>query len=151
MTNSDEIAQDHPIQTLLFFASEDIPESTKGKIETMLNDLAVSREWVIGPPWFVHSVEEPERPGPDLSVETVGGALELYSAHSPWKLPHEIDRLHLSEAESLIGAVQKFSLEHGVSFDFELDGDFVGEIRNGVQDDHLREVFIGPWREGLGE
>lgn len=112
--------------------------------------LASRRAWVIEPPQFVDSVEEPvDRSRGDLAVETLGGVLELYSAMPPWVLPQEVDAQHLAEVKDLVEAVTRLSRRLEISFDFELDGNPVGAVRGGVMNRLLAEGLLGEWERHL--
>jgi hypothetical protein len=84
-----------------------------------------------------------------MAIETVGGFVEIYSALPPWTLPREIDRLHFEEVSTLVNALRDFSRQNGLSFEFELDGNYVGAIDNGEMDASLGEGLLGEWRRNL--
>lgn len=146
-----EIAPDHPRQKLVFFITSDISESLRKSIERLVNELGVSREWILGPPIYISFVDEPDDVSKgDRPIETTGGYIELYSALPPWSLPEHVDRVHLEEVVSLIDALRDFSKKHSVSFEFELDGDNVGAIEDGVMDKCLSVGLIGEWKRKHG-
>ena len=140
---------DHPKQTLLFFVAQDLDLNGRAKLRDLVLRLA-SHHWINGPPRFLNSREQPaDTSRGDMPVETVGGFVEIYSALPPWTLPREIDRQHLDEVSTLVNALRNFSRENGLSFEFELDGKFVGAIDDGVMDVCLAEGLLGEWRRNL--
>ncbi len=145
------VAADHPIQRLLFFVSDDLAEETTGQMQDLVSDIAGSRTWTIAPPAFVDEVEEPEDPAVDLPVRTLGGVLDLYSALPPWgeRLPEEVDRAHYEEVEAIVVALRHFSETSGHEVTFELDGTYVGIIKQGNPDRLLADGLLGEWRRHL--
>jgi hypothetical protein len=140
---------DHPKQTLLFFVSQDLDLNGRSELRDLVHRLA-SHKWINGPPRFVNSSERPTNTSRgDMASETVGGFVEIYSTLPPWTLPREIDRLHFEEVSTLVNALRDFSRQNGLSFEFELDGKFVGAIDNGEMDAALGEGLLGEWRRNL--
>jgi hypothetical protein len=140
----------HPKQKLLFAVASDLDDTIRADMKTLVHELAASRQWVIAPPRFVDSKEEPQdTSGNDVAIETVGGYLELYSAWPPWKVPRDIDLQHLDEVEQLVGALRDVSLRRKLEIEFELDGTFVGAIIAGEMDRLLSVGLLGEWRRHL--
>jgi len=141
----------HPKQKLLFFVAQDLYSCIRANVrDFVVYRLASLRPWLLGPPQFVDSVEEPEEPsGGDTRVETLGAFLEIYSALPPLNLPREVDLQHLEEVTALVSAIRDFSREHNLAFEFELDGKFVGAITGGEMDRSLSEGLLGEWRRHL--
>lgn len=148
-----EIAADHPKQKLLFFVAQDIDDGTRVLVEELVNRLVRARSWVNGAPQFVDEIEEgnEEWSLEDLPIETVGGYIELYSAHPPWKVPRELDKRHFEEVAYLVDSLRDASRQHGLAFELELDGAHVGSITGGRIDRLLAEGLIEPWRRNLEE
>jgi hypothetical protein len=88
--------------------------------------------------------------GDDAPIETVGGYIELHSAHPPWTVPRDVELLELEDVEVLVASLCQFSRENNLFLMFELDEDFVGCIDRGVIDEMLADTLIGEWRRGLG-
>lgn len=141
------IAPDHPRLSFLFYLAEDATPLAREQVATLVRKLAVARPWVLGPPALVDRVDEAS--GSDPAVETVGGALEIYSALPPDGLPEDIDRKHLEEVETIISAVRELSQRAGLAFEFELGGTFVGAIEDGVIDRTLQRGLLDEWRTQL--
>jgi hypothetical protein len=142
-----------PTQTLLFFVTNDITNEIRAEVATLVANLAVSREWVIGPPRFVNEVEEldeAERRDGDVPFETVGGVLVIYSAMPPTALPREIDLQHLEEVSVLLEAVRDFSREKSVAFEFEFDDECIGTVIDGEMGNGLEDGLLDEWRRYLG-
>jgi len=140
----------HPKQKLLFAIVSDLDEAVRTGMKTLVHELAASRQWVIAPPCFVESKEEPQDiSGNDVALETVGGYLEIYSAWSPWKVPRDIDLQHLDEVEGLVGALRDLSRRWKLEIEFELDGKFVGAIVEGEMDRLLSVGLLDEWRRHL--
>jgi len=142
-----------PVQELLFFVAHDLTASIRAGVYNLVANLATSRKWVIGPPKFVdiaEGLDEAAKSDGEIPFETVGGALEIYSSMPPTVLPREVDLQHLEEVSALILAVCDFSRAYKVTFEFELDGDCVGDIENGEMDTCLRQGLLGEWKRNLG-
>jgi len=136
---------------LLFFVSQDIDGNMRSNIRDFVLRLAGKRRWLLGPPQFVNSHQEPaDTSKGDLPVETLGGYLELYSALPPSQLPREIDLQHFNEVTELINAIQEFSREQHLEFEFELGGTFVGAMTDGNMDRSLAQGLLGEWKRQLG-
>jgi hypothetical protein len=144
------VGKDHPKQKLVFFVAQDVDDSIRAKVETLIAALAARRRWLNGPPRFLDVVDDPldESKG-DLPVETLGGYLEIYSAWPPFLLPREVDLQHLDEVTTLLTQLCEFSRHHGIPFELELDGAFVGRVLNGEMDASLAEGLLGEWRRQL--
>lgn len=141
----------HPKLQFLFFIEGDIDDELRADVETLVQKIADSRDWVIGAPEFVDQVDGPDendRPG-DLPGETLGGVMALYTSLPPYDLPREVDIAHLEEVEALVEEIRKFSAEKKVVFVFELEQDYVGDIDQGEVDDMLSEALLGEWRRHL--
>lgn len=136
-------------QKFMFFVAQDIDDSIRLIITAFIDELKNSRHWLLGPPKFIDVVDEPENPEVDQPIETVGGVLDIYSALPPVTLPIDIDRTHFSEVTSIVEALQKLSKEHGVAFELELDGVFVGSVYDGNVDRTLQDGLLDPWRKHL--
>jgi hypothetical protein len=140
----------HPTQKLLFTIVSDLDDTIRADMKTLVHELAASRQWVIGPPQFVDSKEEPQHTsGNDVVIETVGGYLEIYSAWPPWKVPRDIDLQHLDEVEGLVAALRDLSRRRKLEIEFELDGTFVGAIVEGEMDRLLSVGLLDEWRRHL--
>lgn len=136
---------------LLFFVAGDVTDSIREKVRDFVLNLASLRQWLIGPPRFINEREEPlDRSRGDMPIDTLGGCLEIYSAWPSWKLPREIDRQHLDEVTALVAAAREFSRRHKLTFEFELDGTFVGTITDGEMDRCLSGGLLGEWKRHLG-
>jgi len=140
----------HPKQTLLFFVVSDLDQTIRTEMRNFVYGLADARSWALGPPTFVRHREKPRDTSKgDVPVETVGGYLKIYTALPPWNLAREVDILHLLEVETLVTRLCDFSHRAGLEIEFELDGKFVGAIRNGAMDVTLSVGLLGEWRRHL--
>jgi hypothetical protein len=145
------IEPSHPKHKLLFFVAQDLDDSIRAQVRDFVMRLASHRSWLNGAPCFVDSIEVPEDSSRgDFPVGTLGGYLEIYSAWPPLELPREIDLQHFDEVSTLVNALCSFSGEHGLVFELELDGDFVGEVARGQMDSALANCLLGEWRKRLG-
>lgn len=136
-----QIADDHPKINFLFLVAGEADDRIRAGIQALITDLAASRNWLLGPPEFVDFVDD-DVTEDETPTEILGGVLKIYSAlHA--KLPRAVDLTHLHEVETLIAAVQDFSREHQRKIDFELDGEFIGEIEKGELDEMLAEGLLG--------
>ena len=146
-----KISDDHPRQKLIFFVSQDVDDKIRNLVRKILSDIATSRDWLIGAPKFIDITEYAGTRNVDIPDETVGGLYEMYSALPLNSLPREIDEISLKEVEYIIASIQKFSLDKGLEFEFELDGTYVGTIEDGVVDTTLANGLLGEWRKHLSE
>jgi hypothetical protein len=134
------VSPNHPVQRLVFFAAQDVDKETKAAFESLVDEIRTLREWIIGPPRKVTDQND---------ENLVGGCLEIYSAKPPNKLSKEVDKHHLEEVESLVDVLKRFSFEHMLAIEFELDGEFVGALEDGEMDRSLREGLLGEWKRQL--
>jgi hypothetical protein len=129
--------------------AQDFDDEDRRLVRDAIAKMSSSRAWIIRAPEFVDAVENAgARPG-DSPVETVGGVHEIYSASSSNQLPREIDAFHLEEIEYIVDSLRRLSQEHGLEFEFELDGQYVGTIDNGVIDATLEKGLIEEWRNHI--
>ena len=129
---------------LLFFVAQEFEDSLIDEVEELIQGLAASREWLLGPPAFVSEEDNNE-------IYILGGLFSLYSAYAPTKLPEEVDRIHLEEVKEIVRQVQGFSAERKLTFTFELDQEEVGEIKDGKLDEALQVVLLEEWEKALRE
>lgn len=143
---------EHPKDTLLFYVAGRADETVAARVGAMIDGLASARDWVIHPPYFVHQTEDFIDPETGKPVETIGGVLEFYSAHPPWRdrLPAEVDRAHYLECRSVVDRLLEISRELGIEFHFEFQGELVGAITAGQEDDRLGRQFLGTWSQAVG-
>ncbi|HET9395116.1 MAG TPA: hypothetical protein VFO36_03590, partial [Nitrospiraceae bacterium] len=135
----------------LFIVAQDVDDDVRASVREFVRQLAPLRNWLNGPPRFVHSKERPaDRSRGDMPVETVGAYLDIYSASPPLMLPREIDLQHLEEVTTLVDAVRDFSRETTLEFEFELDGNFIGAVADGEMDRSLSEGLLDEWKRQLG-
>jgi hypothetical protein len=144
-----QLSESHPKQRLLFYLAQDVDDGVRELVRNAIEKMSSSRAWVIRAPEFVDTVESAgTRPG-DSPIETLGGMHEIYSTSSSNTLPREIDALHLEEVECIVDSVRHLSQEHGLEFEFELDGQYAGTIDNGVIDATLEKGLIEEWRNHI--
>lgn len=130
----------HPVQRLVFFVAQDTDDSIRVAVGAFIESLAGLREWTIAPPSRI--IDEDD-------ASLVGGCVEIYSARPPNVLPREVDLNHLEEVSTIVSSVERFSYEHMLAFEFELEGEFVGAVEDGKIDHSLREGLLGEWKRKL--
>lgn len=141
----------HPKQKLLFFVTGDLNNTARINVRNFVERLSSLRRWLNGPPRLVDHREKPEDAhNEDTAIETLGGYIEIYSAWSPWTVPHDVDVQHLDEVTALLNALCDFTQQHGLECELELDRTFVGTVANGKLDRSLAEGLLGEWRRKLG-
>jgi hypothetical protein len=143
------LTSEHPKQQLLFYVVSDVGEAARDGVRRAVEALATTRSWVLAPPRFVDSCDPAPEGSGDADIETVGGRLEIYSAQPAASLPKEVDLAHLEEVEAVVEALRLLSKQQGLSFEFELDGTYVGGIENGELNKVLREGLLSEWRKHL--
>lgn len=141
------IEPNHPKQKLMFYVAQDVNEQIRKKVRGLLEQLVGRRLWVIAPPKFVDAVDEPEEGTNDAPVETLGGELDIYSALSATKLSKDVDRQHLEEVEEIVEGVRLLSEKEELTFEFVLDGTYVGAIEDGTIDRTLKVGLLDEWRK----
>ena len=143
---------EHPKDTLLFYIAGRADEASAERVGRVLDGVAQEVEWVIHPPFFVHQTEDHVDPETGKPVLTVGGVLEMYTAHPPWRdrLPREVDEAHYREFSTLVDRLCALSREFGDEFHFEFHEELIGVIHNGEPDERLGVQFLGTWARALG-
>lgn len=137
---------DNPRQTLLFYVAQDVNDEIRRQTSELIKSLAIKHSWVTSPPKFVDVVSDAEEGGKSTPGATVGGEFEICSAIASKELPKDIDRQQFNEVEEIIGAIRQFSEKNGLSFEFEIDGTYVGAIDAGVINRTLSVGLLEEWR-----
>lgn len=142
---------EHPKDVLLFYIATQPRPGDEERVGTLLDAMAVERDWIIEPPRFVHQTEEVVDPRTGEPVATLGGFHEIYSAHPPWRdvLPSTIDARHHDECVLIVSRLADLSRTDGFVFHFEFNGEMVGAIEGGRPDERLADQFLGSWKRGL--
>ncbi len=143
---------EHPKDALLFYIASRPDDGVIEEMGKLIDSLASARSWVIHPPYFVHQEEEMLDPQTGKPIVTVGGLLEMYTAHGSWRnvLPREVDEAHYEECRLLIERVADLSRRTGIELHFEFQGELVGSMVAGELDDELATQFLGTWGVALG-
>lgn len=134
------VEPNHPVQKLVFFLAQDADELTRTTVKSFVASLASLREWIIEPPSKITDENDPS---------LVGGCIKIYSALPPNVLPLDIDLKHFEEVDVVISALKRFSYEHMLAFEFELDGKFVGAVEDGNADRNFQVGLLGEWKKQL--
>lgn len=139
----EDLVEEFGLVALLAFAEGDVDESVVAAVDRAVAELRGRRSWTIGPPDFVDDEE--------ADVRTVGAQLLLLRPASPTGrlLPAIVDRAHLDEVRTFVGALQRVSKTNAIDIGFELDGEAVGWIDQGLPDDSLTTGLIGEWEAKL--
>ncbi|MCW1916476.1 hypothetical protein OJ996_23010 [Luteolibacter sp. GHJ8] len=127
----------------MFFVASEFGDADISRIEGFVDNLKVSRAWMIHAPVFVNEEDE--------ETSTLGLYLDLYSALPPADLPLEVDRQALEEVKELVSHIQALSRTTGLAFDVTLDEDDIGSIENGELDRNFRVGFLEEWERVLVE
>ena len=138
----------YPKQQLLFFVVQDTDEHVRAIVRELVVQIVASGSWVISPPIFFDSIEDLGAIRRVLPDATVGGIHEIYAA-TLHDLPKPVDAQHLAEVERIAEFVRRFSAEHSMEFEFELDGTYVGTISDGNIDDTFSKGLIDEWRRKI--
>lgn len=126
-------------QHLLAYISSDFSDADVGELRSLIEGLAMHGQWSREPPQLVDQLDEDSRTRPeDAPVRTVGLLL-------PVSEPGEHPPTSVAEPARVVDALAKFSEEHAVDFELQLDGTYVGEIRGGVPDRLVREGLLARW------
>lgn len=143
---------EHPKDTILFYVGGRADEASAERVGRLIDRLSTEIPWVIHPPYFVYQVEDHTDPETGKPVLTVGGVLEVYTAHPPWRdrLPREVDEAHYREFRTLVDHLATISKESGDEFHFEFHEELIGIIKDGELDERLETQFLGTWARALG-
>ena len=137
-------------QKLLFFLAQDVDSRLRQLVHSEILRLTSIRKWTCGAPSFVDETTGVAA-GEDLPVETVGGVMEIYSALPPFKIPLSLDAANLEDVKALVRELANLSRREHLSFEFELDGNFVGAVDDGEVDRSMQEGLLGSWERRLME
>lgn len=132
------------IQNLSFYLEEDANKETTHRIKSFIQEIQSNRNWLNSPPEFICFNEEIEGD----NITTIGGEIKILS-FDDGNLPPELDKLTLDDVKFLINEIQKISKKELLEFEFELDQNFVGSIKNGEMDRCLSEAFLGEWEKSI--
>ncbi len=143
---SNSIAPDHPTTLLFFYLEEDPDEELKDKLSDLIEILANSTDWTIGPPVFI---DETQPDGDEPDIRTVGGAFELYTGAPGYSAPAEIGRRQFKEVERIVSALRDLSGRIGVTIVFQENANTVGRIENGVVEKAFQFIFLERWLHHL--
>lgn len=146
-----EVAPDHPTVFVQFTLFRDHDDMVRDRLADLVDQLAGSRSWVVGPPEFFEEIHEPRPTRPEEDPEElVGCILEIYSEYEPLKLPADISLLHLEELETMVSALCVFSQITNTGFSVQYDGDDIGEIDQGEVDESSLRDLVDDWRKVHG-
>jgi hypothetical protein len=135
---------------LIFFVTDEADAHLRSRIRAAIGELADSRTWLVEPPYYFEIDEAIASTSTDGDAPLIGGALTLLPPNrDPDRSGDEA--LQLSEVEDLVSAVQTLSRDNSISFEFELDGVYVGAVDNGDRDACLEDGLLGEWRRQLGQ
>ncbi|WP_457337783.1 hypothetical protein [Rhizobacter sp. P5_C2] len=136
-----------PRDRLLFYVADDVTPQIRERVRQLVSKVANTRQWLIGPPQYVDLTEDSATRREDLPVETVGGELEVCSAHVPGGLPADVDARHCAEVDELVQAVRRLSEEVAVAFEFMYGGNYAGAIEAGKIDKTLQVGLLDEWHK----
>jgi len=135
-------------QSLIFFVAQDASDEIRLSVKQLVERLAGKRSWAVSPPSFVDTEDDVRPHDEDIPDATIGGCLKVYSVSSS-ELARDLDLAILHDVEEVVAEVQALSEGESISFEFELDGKFVGAIDDGQIDNGLSEGLLGEWRRHL--
>lgn len=126
-------------QLLLAYVCSDFSEADVAELRALATRLADEHAWTAGLPGFVDETDASScsKPG-DEPVRTVGIVL-------PVSTPGVTPQSPVSEVESWLGELVRFSREQHVDFEVQLDQTYAGEIRSGELDRLVREGLLQNW------
>src|SRR5258706_4076243 len=126
-------------QDLLAYISVDIVESIVSHVRALAETLSHRADWSISPPLFVDELDETSCTAPgDEPVRTVGLLLKVAR-------PEESPPTPVSEVERFVEALAKFSTDHEVEFELQIDTTYVGTVAHGLPDRLVREGLLATW------
>ena len=140
-----------PIQNLLFFVADEINDHLRLEVANFVGNLADKRNCTVSAPIFVNEIDiESVTQDGDVPIETLGGYLKIYSAWTANKPSKGVDIKTYEDVRHMVDALCEFSKLKSISFEFELDGTHVGEIRAGNLDRNLSVGLLKEWERQLG-
>lgn len=144
-----EILRLQPRDKLLFYVADEVTPQTRERVRRFVSEIANSRQWLLGPPQYLHLTEDLATRDGDLPIETVGGELEVCSARIPGGLPRDIDARHYAEVNDLVQGVRRLSGEAAVPFEFMYSGIYAGAVEAGEIDKTLQVGLLDEWRKRI--
>ena len=124
---------------LLAYFSADFEEADVIAVHELVERLDADDKWTVAPPVFVNEIDDSSCTRPeDEPIRMVGLLLWLTSEGSGRVAPKR-------DLVALVDAIAKFSQEHGVEFELQLDDDYAGTIENGVPDERVRKGLLEAW------
>jgi hypothetical protein len=140
------VREDHPIDRLVATVEGTVPASVANSMQVLAQQLANTRQWVLGPPELFD----------DLDVHggrSLGLVLSIYTARPPWdeRLDRTTDRAHLDEVKELLAEICRISGEGHISFVVDLAGESIGTVEEGRLDKSLEIGLIGEWERVMDE
>jgi hypothetical protein len=90
-------------------------------------------------PEFVDETDDSSCTAPeDQPIRTVGIVLTVSA-------PNESPQTPLDDPTRLVTALARFSSERGTEFEMELDGEYIGDIKNGEASRSIKEGLLDTW------
>jgi len=125
---------------LLFFLTSEFGDEDVQNLRRTIEALRSSHDWMEGAPVFVDEIDE----GEEGDLRTVGGVIDL-----PAVGPRDVERRAFEDVTHLIEALKAYSEQRRQELEFEFDGTFVGDIKDGTTSRTLELGFLEPWRERI--
>lgn len=133
--------RDRRPEQLLAYFSDDFDDDDVSAMGDLAVELAATGEWTVAPPAFVDETDDSSSTQPDDEpIRTVGAVLPLTYDGGP--------TAPVRDLTAFVDALVAFSVAREVPFELELDGTFVGEIRDGAPDALIRDGLLATWEGG---
>ena len=143
---------EHPKDTLLFYIAGRWMRLQRSEWGNCSTGWLKRFPWIIHPPYFVHQTEETVDPESGEPVITVGGVLEFYTAHPPWRdrLPREVDEAHYREMRLLVDRLCSQAEYRATNFISSFMKSSSESSGMGSPMKGWRCSFLGAWARALG-
>jgi hypothetical protein len=147
--NKEESLTMDRLQPFLGYVIGASPELAVG-LEAWVTQLKTRRTWFLKrPPSFVNEVSDPGDPARgDAPIMTLGFAMDVLSPDRK-TADGELERRTYEDVKFLVEEAVLFSRRAACTFEFELDGVYVGAIVNGEPNRSLAEGLLGEWARNL--
>ena len=128
-----------------FVTTEVSPQDIEG-LAMVIEHLAKSRNWATSGPFFVDELDHDDLGPGDEPIRTLGAVLDVGAPEGS----KPAERHHYEDTLAFVEAFRHFSANMACEVEFELDGNYVGDIREGTIGQTLKQGLLDEWAKRLG-
>ncbi|WP_159086495.1 hypothetical protein [Burkholderia sp. LA-2-3-30-S1-D2] len=131
---------------LVAVISSDFDDDSASSFQAFIESLH-NQQWHHGAPLFFDEVDEEGCYRPeDIPVRSVGCVLN-FPAND--ERDRSVEQASYADVSSLIGLLERYSQDHVLEFEVELDGTYVGTIEDGKANRTLAVGLMEAWRTSI--